>query len=158
MTLPSLEDNFTSFSKKPNELRNQIIFASIFALVFIVGFSVGYVRAREQNQKQAEQVISNLKANEVLAQETFISNTPSVPASQPTPESSNSQKQTLSNVFWIRPGVPPNCPPSHQIKAKVDTDSLLYYMPDSKSYGRGRPHLCFDSEQSAINEGFIRKF
>jgi hypothetical protein len=65
----------------------------------------------------------------------------------------------VNEVFWIQAGQPPTCPATHPVKAKLGTDSPVFYTPDNARYEKIKPQLCFANEETASNvAGFIKKY
>jgi len=135
----------------------------IFIVIFTAGFFVGYIRGKQIAKTQADLVAQNVIENELSVEKQNTNQNSESNQNlnnQKGPEETKKTTPEISkiDIFWIKPSDPPNCPDSHPIKAKVNSDSLLYYASSSKSYARVRPHLCFASEEIAINSGFIKKF
>jgi hypothetical protein len=62
-------------------------------------------------------------------------------------------------VYWVAYDEEPECPITHPIKGKVNSDVNVFYAPDNNSYNRVKPDLCFTDETVATDiAGFLKKF
>jgi hypothetical protein len=65
----------------------------------------------------------------------------------------------IPGIFWIKPGMTPSCPKDYEIKGRFDNVANVYYTPESKTYGRIKPDICFATEETARDTaGFIKRF
>ena len=55
---------------------------------------------------------------------------------------------------WVEPVSPDMCPDSHPIKAKLS--SKLFHLPGMFAYPRTKPDRCYDTEQSAVEDGLTK--
>ena len=60
-------------------------------------------------------------------------------------------------VHWLKLNELPQCPSTHPVKGKVNSDGGIYYSTDHKNWGKIKPQLCFANEEYARDKAFFEK-
>jgi hypothetical protein len=63
----------------------------------------------------------------------------------------------VDGVHWLKLNEPPECPKTHPVKGKVNSDGGIYYGLDAKNWARIKPQLCFANEEYAKDKAFFEK-
>lgn len=123
-----------------------ILIISTFGLGFYLGTKyVAYKKAEDSTDQIIQQALENV-------------NSSSSSSSSPV-NAINLATTSNPDIFWIKTGTKPECPQTHPVKGKFDSNANVFYLPDNKSYNRVRPDICFASKEFAeIQAGFLVKY
>jgi hypothetical protein len=129
---------------KSSDILNYFGYGFLVILLFLGGFYFGYKNRDSQiNKDSSEQIIIQ---------------TPDLSSSNSKEENSILAKNP-DGVFWIKAGQEPICPKEFPIKGRYKDNSQIFYTPESKTYNRVKPDLCFANEDFALKvAGFIKQF
>jgi len=136
-------------------------FITIALLISGFGFYFGFKNAEAEAiaDSNLETSLTNSETNSIQNAEERLS-TIDPESTQPN-QAQDGINQAISDseIFWILPNQEPICPDDYPIKGKFTGDINKFYTKENTFYGRVKPHLCFASEDYALETaGFIKSF
>jgi hypothetical protein len=130
----------------PKQLKDNLLLILLLVVIFLGGFFLGTkYQGTANSQKLADnRVQGTLDSVSTLSQQDQLEldiNT------------------EVDYIYWIDFTKEADCPLTHPVKGKFNSDANVFYTPDNKFYNRVSPDICFTDEEKALELAkFIKKF